>query len=152
MSYCQDGSGRKHVGVLAWGGETLIPRLPFSLFPETKVHFFFCLAQGAEKDRECHRAFLFHVYFPVLCQESRTLDGPGTSWEFCLAERRKEVCQRITSQPQTACIPWPICTAMQDGEHSSHQKHKNVIYSKHSTTPPWAMAKLVIGISLQQSK
>lgn len=40
MSYCQDGSGRKHVGVLAWSGETLIPRLPFSLFPETKVHFF----------------------------------------------------------------------------------------------------------------
>lgn len=45
MSYCQDGSGWKHMGVLAWSGETLIPRLPFSLFPETKVHFFVWLKE-----------------------------------------------------------------------------------------------------------
>lgn len=67
MSHCHYGTGWKHVGVLDFGWSTANTS-SFLLSISWNQSSIFCLAQEAEEERGCHKAFLFLVQFPAPCQ------------------------------------------------------------------------------------
>lgn len=150
MSHCHYVSGWKHVGVLdsGWRTANTSSFLPFYFL---KPKFIFLFGSRSRRGERVSQSISISCPVSSSMSVELNLGWPGNHWGVLLGRDKEGTC--VIGWPSATLtheLPYPL--THRERKHPSLQKDKNVLYSKHSTMPPWARARLVIGICLQESK